>query len=416
VLEASVFRALLTYSGWTTYHVLVESGLWNKSLFRDMYEFLRGMHTGTKQDFTIDEVRAYIYSVVQLEEKADEYSVLLQELEEAPELSGTALRQCVNQFASREKAVEAAKYIWTNQYEPDFDPAEAAGLIQDSLKLHSNIKVPPTENYLTSPLPDLKRDRPNLNPLRLSDRLDRAIGGGVAAGELLIFLAAAKKGKTSVLSLVGVRAALAGRKVLHVTLEVSKEMLGRRYDSALTGLNYKGLVSAPGVVAAARKRIEAAGGIVHITDWQYEEHSPSDLFQVVEDAGDVDLLIMDYLGLMIPDRTKAAARREQRHLFSKLGKDMRGVAKQLNLPVVTAWQINRMGANEDKVKEEHAAESWDIVGHADVLAGIVRSKAEIKNKKMRIHTVLSRYSEQSAMVDFHADLERNQLTEVMRHG
>jgi hypothetical protein len=243
--------------------------------------------------------------------------------------------------------------------------------------------------------------------------LDQALRGGIAAGEVLVFLAGPKKGKSSVIAKVGAANALAGQRVLDVTLEISKEMRMRRYDSAYTGLDYDGLLENPDMVRTARKRVEGAGGGVTFVDWQYEEHSPSELLPIVEQHGPFDLIILDYLELMIPDQTKTIARREQRHLLSKLGKDIRGVAKQLQVPVVTAWQVNRLGAGEDTVTERDISESWDIIKHVDAVFGISQSGEEKRNGLLRIHTTDAiRLSTRQVSVTFRADLERNQLEEL----
>lgn len=413
IRDAAVLRALCTKDGWATYSPQVMQVLWTSTVLQIAYGYLAEMHRVVPHDFTPAEFRQYVTGVVGDESKLAEIEGLLGSMEQAPAIDNDVLREAVAQTVSRTLAMQAAKDIFKNHQRPDFVPAEALDLLSRSHDLVSRSSSTAISGYLDSEMPDPESDRPGRCSLFLSPKLDEALRGGPAAGEVVVFLAGPKKGKSSVIARVGAMNALAGMKVLDITLEISKEMRMRRYDSAYTGLDYDGLVANPHVVAGARRKVTEAGGDVTFVDWQYEEHSPSEILPIAKQYGPFDIIILDYLELMIPDQTKAYARKEQRHLLSKLGKDIRGIAKQLEIPIVTAWQVNRMGSREDQVTEQDISESWDIVKHVDAIIGISRNREEKKNKRLRIHTVLQRLSEKEASVTYEADLERMKLEEIV---
>jgi hypothetical protein len=171
-------------------------------------------------------------------------------------------------------------------------------------------------------------------------------------------------------------------------------------------------MAAPDLVNAKRAALK---GSVKIVDWRDNEHSPSEIGPIVKRHGPIDLVILDYLQLMVPDRTQNLNRWERRHLYSKLGRDIRDIAKQVEAPVLTAWQTNRKGAEADTVTEFDVAECWDIVQHADVLLGISTSPNERKLRRLHIHPLLQRYSQATGNVEYIEDFERNQLREVPPH-
>lgn len=414
IRDAAVLRALCTKAGWHTYLPQILKVLWTSSVLQIAHSYLEELHKAVAHDFTPQEFRQYVVSVVGDEDRLAEIKGLLDSMESAPEISGDVLREAVNRCVSRNLSLQAAKDILTKVQKPDYDPSEPLKLLTQATDIVTVPDSAAVSDYLSSGMPDPEVDRPNKCSLYLGTKLDDALRGGPAAGEVVLFLAGPKKGKTSVIAHVGAKNALhAGKRVLDITLEISKELRMRRYDSSYTGMDYEGLVRHPQIVERARQSVADAGGSVTFVDWQYEEHSPSEILPIVAEYGPFDLLILDYLELMIPDRTKAYARREQRHLLSKLGKDIRGVAKRLALPVVTAWQVNRFGNQADQVTENDISECFDIVKHVDAIIGMSRSSEEKRQNLLRIHTTDAiRLSTRSVSTTFRADLERNQFEEM----
>jgi replicative DNA helicase len=259
-------------------------------------------------------------------------------------------------------------------------------------------------------LPGTTDDRPGLCPLGLSAELDASLGGGVASGELAVLLAPPARGKTSYLVAIGAKAAQAGRHVLHVTLEISTRRVGRRYDSTLTGLKSSDLIQAVSAVAAARKQVKTNGGSIHIKDWSYMDVTPNDirgLTKGMRAAGkSVDLIIVDYLELLTPNSGDNYSRREQRHVYGQLGKQMRAMAVGLDVPVITAWQVNREGSDMHNVELRHISESWDIIKHADQIISMNQTDAERDEHIMRLRVLKQRDSTDRSVFYLHSDLDR----------
>jgi len=409
--DAGLFRALCTKEDWAYYNAAIMAVAWPKTDLQILYGYMADLHKVTDADYTPADLSAYIESVAR-DEKLAGLRGVLDAMHAASPMDRSIMQHSVRQFTARQLAFKAAQDIAATHTDPErFNPGRARELLERATEVYAGRSESQVLDWLHSGLPDVTQDRPNRCPLGLSPRLDAAMAGGPAAGELCVFLAGPKKGKTSLLALCGLSNARAGRTVLHVTLEVGKEMARARYDAGLTGLDYETMCLNPQVVESARKSIAGAGGAVHIVDWQYEEHSPSELIPLVR-RYQPNLVIVDYLELMIPDQTKSFSRKEQRHLYSKLGKDMRGTAKMLGVPVVTAWQVNREGSQADVTKETYVSECWDVIKHADSIIGISCTDEERNNHMIRVHTILQRFSEQRCSVRFRADFGCNTLKEI----
>jgi len=412
-MEAQVLRAMLTKSGWADLSLVVTSDTINNTNVRALYECVQRLHGKTADDLTPSAL-ALDVSVTFSGERQEELLGMVEAIEDTEEVPGDALQESARRWMSRELQAKAAKYIATNLASTDLDPNVALGLCQRAVDLSESPGGQVVDLDETG-LPGQTNDRPGLVPLGLSPQLDSCLGGGIAAGELAVFLAPPARGKTSYLCAIGAAAAEAGRHVLHITLEISTRRVARRYDSALTGLRSSELKLSPKAVAAARKRVKQNGGAINIKDWSYASVSPADIRGLVKGmrahGKPVDIVIVDYLELLEPDRGQSFARREQRHVFGAMGKQMRAAAVALDVPIVTAWQVNREGSDLHNVELRHVSESWDIIKHADQILSLNQSDQEQQEQIMRIRVLKQRDGTERPMIYLHSDLNRMRIRE-----
>lgn len=417
-LLATALRAVLTKEGFMEFGGRLRDVLTDNTALA-LLSHIEQLHGVTDLDLALDSVRMDVIARYrQGESRADELLEVLDGIEETPEVDDASLRHAVDKFTKREYLAKAAHYIATNLSEDDLDASVAHDLVQRALDIGQGVNSA-VMDLAESGVPGEVDDRSAISSLGISRELDRSLGGGVASGELLVFLAPPARGKTSYLCAVGARAAAQGRRVLHVTLEIPSLRVARRYDSVLTGLSRNEMIDRPKSVLAGRKQVERAEGFVKIKDWSYTNVCPNDIKSLVQRmrsrGEEVDMVVVDYLELMLPNPVLGYGRREQRHLFGQLGKDIRAMAVALDMPVITAWQINRAGANIDTIGTEHVSECWDIIKHADIILGLNQSEEEQRNNVMRVEVLKQRDSTERPTVELHSDLNRNQIRDARDH-
>lgn len=182
------------------------------------------------------------------------------------------------------------------------------------------------------------------------------------------------------------------------------------------------MIERPGAIVAARREVQAAGGEVWIKDWSYSDSgcSPSDIKGLVRQerrrGHDIDMVIVDYMGLMIPNRTGNFTRREMRHVLGQQVKELRSVAVALGVPILSAWQINRVGSAVDTIELEHLAESWEVAHHADIVLALNQSRGEANNNQMRIGVLKQRDDTARPQVTVKSDLNRCRITSIGTQG
>lgn len=419
-LQATVLRALLTDNGWQEYRQLVTEEVLHDNLARSIYGHISRMHDQVAGDLSLASLRVDILGTYrQGETRSDELLEVIDAIEETPKIADDAVRSAVQKFVARELSAKAAQHIATHLGAIDFDPSVPAGLMQRALEIGESIDAK-VMGLVDSGLPGEVDDRPAVCALGLSRELDCHLAGGAALGELIVLLAPPARGKTSYLCAIGAHQAEAGERVLHVTLEIPARRVARRYDASLTGLLWEEMVDRPSVIRAARARIEQAGGSVTIADRSYTNISPNDIQALVKQARtrgfapdwkpvDVTTVIVDYLELMVPNSSQSFGRREQRHVYGQLGKDIRAMGVALGVRVITAWQVNRAGMGLDRVNLDNVSECWDIIKHSDTILALNQSDAERENRIMRVAVLKHRSNTQRPEVELHSDLDRNQI-------
>ncbi len=211
---------------------------------------------------------------------------------------------------------------------------------------------------LTSHAPIPKRK--NLTPCGV-ERLDVAFDGGIGGGDLAVVLAPTSGGKTSWLVHVAAEAAIRGKKVHFLTLEVPRWDIEGKLRRKLTGS------SKPGRNTWTRiaKKLHRKGGRVNI-----QEASPNSI-SIVDLSNrldlDLELLIVDYADyLRLPDKSIGL----EYHALGAIYTSLKAVALERKIPVWTASQVNRTAYGSDEIGLQDVSASLMKVMVADQAIGL----------------------------------------------
>lgn len=165
------------------------------------------------------------------------------------------------------------------------------------------------------------------------DQLDKILAGGIGAGDVAFILAPTSGGKTSWLIDRACKAALAGKKVLYLTLEDPKFQIEGRMHRCLTGRERPSRKLWEKIVKRMRRR----KGSIRVIE---KEAWSVDTEQVAQMIKDEDLLLIDYVDyLNTPDGGHGLSWENLVNVTIYL----RNVSRRKNIPVWTAAQTNRDG-------------------------------------------------------------------------
>ena len=252
----------------------------------------------------------------------------------------------------------------------DADPKEAYGILKAGLdyaaiassKLGSvtDYDVLDDANMYTRVPVDLGGD----------GRLTR-LTGGIAPGNLWYVAARLGVGKSWKLLTIAVAAAEAGWNVKFYSLEMSiREVVDRIHMIALRD-SYKGVWADLDRSTRAELVDEWASrsGRIDIAD---PSGGPVDASVIAANHEDNCVAIVDYIGLMRSSTGMRAI--EDWRAAATISNQLKEVALEHRIPLVSAAQINREGAKSRDASPEHLAQSDALGQDADVLVTIMREK------------------------------------------
>ena len=212
--------------------------------------------------------------------------------------------------------------------------------------------------------------------------------GGYGKGDLVLVFGNPGGGKSWGVIAMGAYAAALGYNVLHYTLELSEGYVGKRYDAVLSGIPVDQLDKHRKDVEQAVNQLK---GKIVIKEYAPKRASLDTIeahIQQLEHQNEFkpDLIIIDYLDLL---RTKS--RKERKEEIDDVYTEVKGLAKQLGIPVVSPSQANRTGADKGILQAENAAGSYDKIMIGDIIISLARGRKDKVNGTGNWHFIKNRY-------------------------
>jgi replicative DNA helicase len=208
----------------------------------------------------------------------------------------------------------------------------------------------------------------------LDDR--KILNGGLGAGEIGFVVAPTGVGKTHLLIHIGSSALKVGKNVLHYTFELNERVTSIRYDSHLTDIPSLDCPDNKDVIKQYYDENRKTLGRLIVKYFPTGQASCQTLrshIDKLQTRGFIpDTIIIDYAGIM-----RSADRNELLRLeLKKVCEELRGLAGELDIPIWSALQSNKEGANSEIVDLTNMAESYGQAHVADFVMGLSRQSAQ----------------------------------------
>ncbi len=220
------------------------------------------------------------------------------------------------------------------------------------------------------------------------ERVNDILQGGLGNGDFGLIFGNPGGGKSwSLVSLGGIAVRM-GYNVLHYTLELGEEYVGKRYDAFFTKIDVRHL-------EANKEKVEEIvpqlPGRLIIKEYPTGRATISTIESHITKCTGMgikpDLVIIDYVDLLSSRRTN----RERKDEIDDIYQSTKGLAKQLNIPIWSVSQVNRAGAKDDVIEGDKAAGSYDKLMITDFCMSLSRKKEDKVNNTARLHIMKNRY-------------------------
>ena len=220
------------------------------------------------------------------------------------------------------------------------------------------------------------------------ERINDILQGGLGNGDFGLIFGNPGGGKSWSLVALGGYAVRMGYNVLHYTLELGEEYVGRRYDAFFSKIPVDR-------VLRNREKIEEIipeiPGQLVIKEFPTGRATISTIeshIRKVEDLGvKADLIIIDYVDLLSTKKRTADRKGEIDDIYTST----KGLARELDVPIWSVSQVNRAGAKDDVIEGDKAAGSYDKIMITDFCLSLSRKAKDKVNGTGRFHIMKNRY-------------------------
>jgi replicative DNA helicase len=212
--------------------------------------------------------------------------------------------------------------------------------------------------------------------------------GGIGNGDLGLIFGSPGGGKSWCLVSLGAYAVSLGYNVLHYTLELGEDYVAKRYDAFFTRIPVNTITQHREQVEETINRLP---GKLIVKEYPIGVATTSTLESHIQKSENLgvkpDLIIIDYIDLLSTKKRSSDRKGELDHIY----RSIKGLARQLNLPIWSVSQVNRAGARDEIVEGDKAAGSYDKIMISDVCISLSRQRQDKVNGTGRFHIMKNRY-------------------------
>jgi len=321
----------------------------------------------------------------------------------------------IEEFA-RQRAMEAAIRKAVAILNKEGDIAQVEELVKSALLVNRNIDV--GQDYFTDIIDRIARSYKEDNRDRLPTAFvthNRNLEGGLSRKELAMVVAPPGVGKSLYLVNQGATSLLQGRNVLYVSLEMSEDKIAGRFDSVVTEIrNLKTSLGQLRLKERLNEVKEKTQGRLIIKEFPTGACNVNQLRSLLVQLKlhkdfTPDLLIVDYLELLRPNRLIDSEYQAQQ----RIAEELRGLGVEYNCLVWTASQTNRQARRVPIITDSELGDSYGKIRPADWVISLNQTQEEYDEGAMRVFVMKARDSKQHYLINIGVDYSTLQMREPL---
>jgi KaiC/GvpD/RAD55 family RecA-like ATPase len=226
-------------------------------------------------------------------------------------------------------------------------------------------------------------------------QMDKLLYGGFSRGELNIFAGGSGSGKSLVMMNIALNWVQSGLSGVYISLELSEELTSLRTDAMLTQMSTRDIRKDIDTTELRVKMASKKSGKYRVKGMPAQSNVNdirSYLKEVQIQTGiKVDFVMIDYLDLVMPVSVKVNPN-DQFIKDKYVSEELRNLAKELGILMVTASQLNRTAVDEIEFDHSHIAGGISKINTADNVFGIFTSRSMRERGQYQIQCMKSRSS------------------------
>jgi archaellum biogenesis ATPase FlaH len=240
--------------------------------------------------------------------------------------------------------------------------------------------------------------------------------GGLPNKTLNIALAGTGVGKSLFMCHVASSALLQGRSVLYITLEMAEERIAERIDANLLNVPIQDIVDLPKqmfdnkVINLAKK---TQGTLIikeYPTASAHAGHFKSLLNELaLKKSFRPDIIFIDYLNICASSRYRGNSNINSYTFVKAIAEELRGLAVEFNVPIVSATQTTRSGYGSSDVELTDTSESFGLPATADLMFALISTEELEGLGQILVKQLKNRYNDPTIHKRFVVGIDRAKM-------
>jgi replicative DNA helicase len=240
--------------------------------------------------------------------------------------------------------------------------------------------------------------------------------GGLPNKTLNIALAGTGVGKSLFMCHVASSALLQGRNVLYITLEMAEERIAERIDANLLNVPIQDISELPKSMFESKVNnlAKKTQGTLIIKEYPtasaHAGHFKSLLNELaLKKSFRPHIIFIDYLNICSSSRFRGGSNVNSYTLVKSIAEELRGLAVEFNVPIVSATQTTRSGYGSSDVELTDTSESFGLPATADLMFALISTEELEELGQILVKQLKNRYNDPTIHKRFVVGIDRAKM-------
>ena len=245
--------------------------------------------------------------------------------------------------------------------------------------------------------------------------LNKITKGGLPNKTLNVALAGTGVGKSLFMCHMAAATLLQGRNVLYITLEMAEEKIAERIDANLLNIPIQKLADLPKVMFASKVKnlSKKTQGKLIIKEYPTAAAHVGHFKSLISDLAlkksiKPDIIFIDYLNICASQRYKGSIVNSYTYVKA-IAEELRGLAVEANVPIVSATQTTRSGFGSSDVDLTDTSESFGLPATADLMFALISTEELEEANQIMVKQLKNRYNDPTINKRFCIGIDRAKM-------
>ena len=240
--------------------------------------------------------------------------------------------------------------------------------------------------------------------------------GGLVNKSLNVALAGTGVGKSLFMCHMASSCLLNGHSVLYITMEMAEEKIAERIDANLLNVPIQEISELPKVMFDSKvtKLSQKTQGSLIIKEYPtasaHSGHFKALLNELaLKKSFRPDIIFIDYLNICASSRYRANGNVNSYSYIKSIAEELRGLAVEANVPIVSATQTTRSGYGSSDVELTDTSESFGLPATADLMFALISTEELESLGQIMVKQLKNRYNDLSVFKRFVVGIDRAKM-------